>query len=310
METIYRAVLGGILVLIAMAAPVPARAWDSGGHELIATMAYSRLNPKAQKAVTDLAREMVNPDQPYDAITLACWMDDLRRNTAMPYHGMFLSWHFIDIGIDPGDPQPSFEPGDDNDVHGDVVQALKRAMVVLRGGTDPYIKTKAMACAMAMHLVGDIHQPLHCATKYFYSYGQERQDNGGNKEGVLNGPPGDRKFNLHAFWDSAWRASFDDYSGCVVLDSRFQEEGRHDPQDVRALAATLEQEPPKSDVNLDSNFDQWARRVTRSRVILFIPVLPPRITKSIAGLAANMWLRRTRWRNGDWCWRRGGWQRC
>ncbi len=90
----------------------------------------------------------------------------------MPYHGMFLSWHFIDIGIDPGGPAPSFEPGDDNEMHGNVVQALKRAMVVLQGGSDPYVKSKAMACAMVMHLVGDIHQPLHCATKYFYSYGQ------------------------------------------------------------------------------------------------------------------------------------------
>ena len=256
----YRAVLGALLVLIATFALTPAEAWDSGGHELIATMAYARLNPKAQKAVTDLAREMVNPDQPYDAITLACWMDDLRGNPAMPYHGMFLSWHFIDIGIDPGGPELSFEPGDDNEMHGNVVQALKRALVVLQGGTDPYIKTKAMACAMAMHLVGDIHQPLHCATKYFYSYGQERQDNGGNKEGVLNGPPGDQKFNLHAFWDTAWRASFDEASGCVVLDPRFQEERGHDPREVRALAQALERQlPPPPGTDFETYIDQWAR---------------------------------------------------
>jgi len=54
-------------------------AWDAGGHELVATLAYSRLNPKAREAVTELAREMENPDQAYDAITLACWMDDLKR---------------------------------------------------------------------------------------------------------------------------------------------------------------------------------------------------------------------------------------
>jgi len=130
---------------------------------------------------------------------------------------------------------------------------------VLQGGTDPYVKTKAMACAMAMHLVGDIHQPLHCGTKYFYSYGQMRQDNGGNKEDVLNGPPGDRKFNLHAFWDSAWRASFDEASGCVVLDPCFQEEGRHDPQEVCALAEALERQPPPAGTDLETHVDQWAR---------------------------------------------------
>jgi len=214
--------------------------------------------------VTDLAREVQNPEQAYGAVTLACWMDDLRKNTAMPYHGMFLSWHYIDIGIDPGDPQPSLEPGDDNEAHGNVVQALKRAVVVLQGGSDPYIQTKAVACAMVMHLVGDIHQPLHCATKYFISGGQLHQDAGGNKEGVLNGPPGtgssgDAKFNLHAFWDSAWRASFDDASGCVVLDLRYQEHGAHDPQNVRSLAETLGQQGPPPGVDLETHIDQWAR---------------------------------------------------
>ncbi len=237
----------------------PAAAWDVEGHELVATMAYARLNPKAQKAVTELAREMVNPDQVYDAITLACWMDDLRKNSALPDYGRFLSWHFIDLGLDPGDPQPSLVPGDDNDVHGNVVQALKRALVVLKGGTDPYITSKATACAMALHLVGDIHQPLHCATKYFLSDGQLRQDMGGNREAVLNGPPGDTKFNLHAFWDSAWRASFDENSGCVVLDPRYQENGWHEPQNVRLLADALEKQSPSPGADFKTNIDLWAR---------------------------------------------------
>lgn len=231
----------------------------------MATMTYSRLNPKARKAVTELAREIENPAQAYDAITLACWMDDLKKNTAMPCHGMFLSWHYIDIGIDPGDPQPSLEPGGDNEAHGNVVQALKRALVVLQGGTDPYIQTKAMACAMAMHLVGDIHQPLHCATKYFISDGRLHQDAGGNKEEVLNGPPGTGppgewgKCNLHAFWDSAWRASFDDAGGCVVLDPRYQEHGAHEPQNVRPLAEALARQPPAPGTDLETHIDQWAR---------------------------------------------------
>jgi hypothetical protein len=249
---------GAFLALTAVIFPMPVSAWDAGGHELVATIAYTHLNPKAQKAVNDLAREMQNPDQAYDAITLACWMDDLRKDPAMPYHGMFLSWHYIDIGIEPGDPQPSFEPGDDNEVHGNVVQALKRAVVVLKGGTDPYIKTKAIACAMVMHLVGDIHQPLHCATKYFISGHHLRQDSGGNKEDVLNGPAGDARFNLHAFWDSAWRASFDEAGGFIVLDPRYQDQGLHDSQSVRSLAEALERQPPPSG-DLETHIDQWAR---------------------------------------------------
>jgi len=86
-----------------------------------------------------------------------------------------------------------------------------------------------------------------------------RNDAGGNKEDVENGPPGDEKFNLHAFWDSAWRASFDAGTGDVVLDDRFREEGGHDAQTVRALAEELEKQPPPADAKLDTDFDAWAR---------------------------------------------------
>jgi hypothetical protein len=238
---------------------IPATAWDAGGHEVIATIAYEHLNPQAQQAVTKLAHEMDDANWTYNAFTLACWMDDLRRDTASPDHARFLSWHYIDLGLDPRDPKPSLEPGDDNDVHGNIVQALKRAMVVLQGGTDPYIKSQAMACAMVMHLVGDIHQPLHCATKYFYPYDFQHQDAGGNKEYVLNGPPDNPQFSLHAFWDSVWCANFDASSGCVAFDPLFQDFVSHHPQNIRALAEALGQQPAPQGVDLETHIDQWAK---------------------------------------------------
>jgi len=177
----------------------------------------------------------------------------------MPDAGQFLSWHFVDIGLENGDPQPSFEPGDDNPMHGDAVQALKRAMVVLQGGTDPYVASPAIACAMMMHLVGDIHQPLHAATKYFYSRGREQDDRGGNREGVDNGPPDETHFNLHAFWDSAWRASTG-ADGRVVLDERFKPGRVHHPEDVAALATQMASEDaPPANARLATDFEGWAR---------------------------------------------------
>jgi hypothetical protein len=228
-------------------ASIPVMAWDAEGHELVAKMAFDQLNTKAKDEVDRLAREVENPDRLYNVITIACWMDDIRKGPpAMLYHGMFPSWHYIDIGIAPDDPQPSFEPGDDNEMHGNAVQALKRAVVVLKGGTDPYIKSKAVACAMVMHLVGDIHQPLHCATKYFLSNGAQHQDNGGNLESVLNGPKDVPNFNLHYFWDLAYRASFDPANGNVFFEPYCRVAELRD--------AVL---PPNT--TLDPDFDQWAR---------------------------------------------------
>ena len=235
--------------------------WDAAAHEIIATLAEKQLNPRALQAVFELARQIPTSGQSYDAVTIACWMDDLRHDPTLPSYGLFKTWHYIDIGIDPGDPAPPFEPGNDNEYHGNAVQALKRAYAVLRGGTDPYIKTRAMALAIAMHLVGDIHQPLHAATHYFYTVGGWRHhDAGGNREYVVNAPPGDPRFSLHAFWDSAWRASFDTATGNVVLDPRYQERG--DPADIAAAADAIATLPPPH-ANLQPDFAGWARESNR-----------------------------------------------
>ena len=235
--------------------------WDEGAHEVIDAIAFDRLNPQARQAVEEASREMSQPVRAYDAVTLGTWLDDLRDSAlALPGHGLFSTWHYIDLGIEPGDPEPSLQPGGDNEYNGNVVQALKRALVVLKGGTDPYIQTRAMACAMTMHLVGDIHQPLHAATHYFYTTGGWRHhDAGGNKEYVDNGPGGEEHFSLHRFWDSAWRASFDSTTGLVVIDPRYDD----NPAAARALGKSLGRTSPPAGENLEPDFDGWALESNR-----------------------------------------------
>jgi hypothetical protein len=242
----------GCLAILAM---FPADAWDAEGHLIVARIAHDELNPKTLAEVSRLARELPTSGRPYDALTAACWMDDIRFDPANPDYGMFKTWHYIDIPIDSRDPMPSFDPGTDTAEHGDAVQALKRAVAVLKGGTDPFVTSKAMACAMVMHLVGDIHQPLHCATKYFFSHHELRNDQGGNDEYIINAAPDAVRANLppsahvpdrmslHFFWDTAYRAEFDEASGDVMF-------ARH------AEMSDLSGIPVNS--SLDPNFNQWA----------------------------------------------------
>ena len=238
-----------LLLALLVIAAAPLRAWDAGGHQIVDAIAYAHLNPKAKQAVDQLAAQLHSSHGAYDAITIGCWMDDIRNDPTLADYGRFKSWHYIDIPLDARDPTPDFQPGTDTDVHGNAVQGLKRALVVLKGGTDPYVRDQATALALIEHLVGDIHQPLHCATKYFFSHGERRDDKGGNDEFVVNGAPGDTKFNLHAFWDTAYRASFDDGSGNVVLDSRV------DPAPIARAIDHAEITPAR----LEVNFDAWAR---------------------------------------------------
>ena len=251
-----------IVVLLLVLTCSSCRAWDPDGHQIVATIAYEQLNPKARAEAQTLAPQMVGPGVTYDPVTIACWMDDLRnRASHIPYQGLFLPWHYVDFGLESTDPQPVLEPGQDNEMGGNIITALKRAMVVLRGGTDPYIKSKAMAYAMVMHLVGDIHQPLH-ATAYFYQEpdGRWRNDAGGNRVEIVNGPVIEPKYNLHYFWDAAWRVSFDETSGRVAVDLHFENWNHHDPRIVRPLAEELEMtdKPAASDL-LVTDFVAWAR---------------------------------------------------
>jgi hypothetical protein len=240
---------------------LPGRAWDAGGHLVVATIAFDHLNPKARAEAEALAPQMVGPVGSYDPITVACWMDDLRgHHPGLPYGGLFAPWHYIDLGIGPNDPQPVLEPGQDNETSGNIVTALKRAMVVLQGGADPYIKSKAMAYAMVMHLVGDIHQPLHAGTYYYQGdNGRWYDDAGGNKVVIVNGPESERAYNLHYFWDSAWRVSFDADTGRVAVDTRYESRDWHDPQSVRALASEWEKSfAPSAQTAMEPDFAGWA----------------------------------------------------
>jgi hypothetical protein len=240
-----------LLAFLCLALAAPLRAWDSGGHEIVASIAYAHLNPKAKQAVDQLAAQMHSSRGAYDAITIACWMDDIRDDPAVPDDRKFRSWHYIDIPIDLSAPMPPLEPGSDTALHGNAVQALKRALAVLKGGTDPYIADKPTALAMIEHLVGDIHQPLHCATNFIVVHGNKIDDRGGNLELVHNGPPGDDKFTLHRFWDEAYRARFEESTGNISLEDFKLDD---------ALLADCETALRKSGiVELAPNFDVWAK---------------------------------------------------
>jgi hypothetical protein len=243
-----------LLALLCLALAAPARAWDDGGHKIVDAIAYAHLNPQAKQAVDQLAAQLHASRGAYDAITLGCWMDDIRDDPAVPDVRKFRTWHYIDIPIDLTAPKPPFDPGTDTALHGNAVQGLKRALAVLKGGTDPYIPDKPTALAMIMHLVGDIHQPLHCATSMILVHGRQVDDRGGNLEIVTNGPPGVDNFTLHRFWDQAYRAAFDDSTGNVRI-----EEFKLDDALLADCDADQRKQGSGSPIWREPNFDLWAR---------------------------------------------------
>jgi hypothetical protein len=155
-------------------------------------------------------------------------------------------WHFADLPL-------GTEVYRDNDKFSnvnDVVHAINRCIGILEA--PPGIKTdltKAEALKFVVHLVGDIHQPLHSGCGYYEIHGHQailitdptkayhhQTDKGGNDLQF-----GKSHFQeLHAFWDDtlterAGRSS--DYRKLVpALKSRLNIEGWRTPGDYHQWA--------------------------------------------------------------------------
>ena len=175
-----------IAVLLAITTPA-SQAWDESGHLLIDTIAARKLRPEVIKkidALLPLLDTRFNNGRPYTLITAGLWLDDMRGlGKANPWS----RWHYIDV---PCEGDNFVEPPPPH-----ALWALDQATEVLRSKTAAP-KARAEALAQIMHLVGDIHQPLHVA---------DRDDKGGNGVPIAlpvephHSPPS----NLHAFWDAA-----------------------------------------------------------------------------------------------------------
>ena len=226
-----------------------AQAWDDTGHLLIAEIAAQRLRPEVlhkMEELTPLLDTHFSGGRPYNVITAAVWLDDLR---ALGQANPWKTWHYIDVpcaGSTFTEPPPPH-----------ALWALDQAVPVLRS-PEATPQARAEALAQVMHIVGDIHQPLHTAT---------RNDRGGNGVSLVpvGGPGGPA--NLHAFWDAACR--YDVLEGRIteLLErpgraTRPQEPGEMGVVSVgaRTLLAEAAKHPEAPAVPADQHpWRQWAR---------------------------------------------------
>lgn len=174
--------------------PLPALAWDATGHRLVAELAYRQLRPEVRQQVDVLLCSLGEQGTPRSRFLYAAvWPDRLYdRQTRLKKHA---EWHFIDWPVlGPRLPLSAMQHTTLPEVH-HIVWALQRCQQQL---SDRRLsrKQRAIALRFFVHLVGDIHQPLHCATRYSWRY--QAGDRGGNAVPLK---PGRRGLNLHQYWD-------------------------------------------------------------------------------------------------------------
>ncbi len=182
-----------------------ARAWYAAGHMIVARIAFDQLPADTrQQVMTILAAhpQMAEwrkhlgfaPAGQGDAflfMSASTWPDEIDRSPSPYAHP---AWHYIDYPLTP--PDFAFQPGlapEDNALY-----AIAASVETLR---DPAAGAEARAASLSwlIHLVGDLHQPLHCAELVTPRYPPPTGDRGGNLFFVA---VGGQPMNLHAFWDA------------------------------------------------------------------------------------------------------------
>ena len=214
----YRFLLIFVLIL-AISCP-PALAWNSIGHMSVAWIAYQKLSPTEKARVATLLK--LNPyykkwlsyipagtstadRDMYVFMMAGTWPDEIKAmgshyfgtdtpphselvslNTGYNDHGAHKYWHFVDtpLGGDPANLTPLPGPN--------VMQKITAFRAALASKVPDSVKSYDLV--WLIHLVGDVHQPLHCATRV--SAANPKGDLGGNLVLVT----GSSK-ELHAFWD-------------------------------------------------------------------------------------------------------------
>jgi hypothetical protein len=180
----------GLAVAVAASLAVPRsaiKAWGDNGHITVAKIADLNLTPKAKAEITRLLGPGVNI---YDR-RIAMFADTFKFTSA----GSFTRrWHFVDIPI----TVTTYDAARDCESNDCVVFRIEDLKKTLADKARPKAD-RVFALKMLVHLVGDVHQPLHAAER---DNRDGDSDHGGNKVPVHFLDRREGRLNLHHVWDN------------------------------------------------------------------------------------------------------------
>ncbi len=161
------------LILLLMAAAHMAWSWGQVGHYTTGYIAEKHLSKKARKKVNMVLRGKT-------IAQMSVWMDEIRSDDRYDYTA---DWHWVTI------PDGMTYEETEKNPRGDVIAMLEKCIGALKADTLSAQK-EFEYLGFVIHMVGDIHQPLHVGTG---------EDRGGNDVRVQWFS---ENTNLHRVWDT------------------------------------------------------------------------------------------------------------
>ena len=178
-------------IFILLLIPFNLLGWGKTGHRVVGEIAENNLTEEVREKVRDLL-------DGHSLANASTWADEMRSNSKFDKYS---SWHYINLPIDKEyDEIPS--------TANNVITQISKAIEVLNSPLANR-EVKQFYLKYLIHMVGDLHQPLHT--------GRE-EDWGGNKIQVnFKGRKGAENWtNLHDLWDAGiiddYKMSYTEYA--------------------------------------------------------------------------------------------------
>jgi len=171
---LFKKLLLGIAIIYL---PLQSMAWGTQGHRIAGQIADSYLSPKARKAIEAILGN--------DGIAMASnWADFIKSDPAYNY---VYNWHFINL--DKAYTYPELKVYLKQDTAADAYTKLQFLVSELKK-KDISKENKLLYLRLLIHIVEDLHQPLHTG---------HASDKGGNDIKVTWFG---NNTNLHSIWDT------------------------------------------------------------------------------------------------------------
>jgi hypothetical protein len=252
-----------VILAVAMLLPQSAFAWNNTGHKLVASIAWDNLSEPARNEIISLLlkapadaclRNLFQANGPNENerkrqffILAATWPDIIRPHDENDHRKCTSlhrsTWHFVDhfwSGFSGSSTQP---PTDVNKPIAQINAVERLTQFRPFVASDNTASDRAIDLAWILHLVGDIHQPLHTSARVTTS--EPNGDGGGNSFKLDNQPKG---LTLHKYWDG------------IVDRAQPKKTNESDVAYIKRLTTKFETDFPKSHFTelQPGKSDRWA----------------------------------------------------
>ncbi|MDV7185704.1 S1/P1 nuclease [Lutibacter sp. TH_r2] len=172
-----------VIVIIAVFFIIPLKAnnpnWGQTGHRTIGDIATKYLKGKTKRNINEILDGQ-------SLVIVSTYADEIKSDRK---YSKYSVWHYVNKPF-----EKTYQDAEKNP-KGDLVTGIKECVAILKNKKSSK-EAKAFHLKMLVHLIGDLHQPMHVGL---------REDKGGNDFQVQWFGKGT---NLHSVWDSKMLDSY------------------------------------------------------------------------------------------------------